>query len=79
MVHRSRCSSTGRSLTRADAAVIKGMLERGDPQHDIAAWFGVNQGRISDVNNGKIFAGVKPAPKRVLPPEGPYGRSKDVA
>jgi hypothetical protein len=70
---RPRVPSTGRKLTDADAAVIKGMLLRGDPQHDIAAWFGVNPGRISDINTGKRFESVQPSVNSHLPPCGPYG------
>ena len=33
-----------------DAAVVKGMLLRGDRRHDIAAWFGVS-GRIAEIMN----------------------------
>src|SRR5947209_6399358 len=44
-----RARPSGRRLTETDAAVVKGMAERGDRHHDIAAWFGVNQGRIAEV------------------------------
>jgi hypothetical protein len=30
------------------------MVTRGDRHHDIAAWFGVNQGRIAEVNSGEL-------------------------
>jgi hypothetical protein len=39
-----RAQPSGITLSVADAALIKGMLRRGDRQHDIAAWFGVNGG-----------------------------------
>ena len=42
----SRANASGISLTAAHAALVKGMLKRGDRQHDIAAWFGVNGGRV---------------------------------
>ena len=58
-------------LTTADAAVVKAMLERGDRQSDIAAFFKVNAGRISEVNTGKAFVQVAPANDNV-PPPGPY-------
>lgn len=29
------------------------MLRKGDHQHDIAARFGLNQGRVSEINTGK--------------------------
>ena len=54
-----------------EAAVVKAMLARGDRQHDIAAWFGVNGGRIAEIARGKKFSWVKPA-ENDLPPPGPY-------
>ncbi len=59
------------SLTARDAAIIKGMLKRGDKQHDIAAYFGVNSGRISEINTGAKFTAVKALPSEHLPPPGP--------
>lgn len=58
--------------TEADASIVKGMLDRGDRQHDIAAWFGVNAGRIADIKTGAKFPDVPPAPAHALPPPGPY-------
>lgn len=58
-------------LNAADAAIVKAMLARGDRQSDIAAYFRVNGGRISEINTGKKFAGVAPANDN-LPPRGPY-------
>ena len=51
----SRAEPSGISLSEAEAAIVKGMLARGDRQHDIAAWFGVNSGRIANVANGSKF------------------------
>jgi hypothetical protein len=59
-----------------DAALIKGMLLRGDPQHHIAAWFGFNPGRIAEVKLGRRHPDVPAAPPEMLPPPGPYGRDK---
>lgn len=59
-----------RLTTVTDAAIIKGMLKRGDNQHDIAAYFGVDSGRISETNTGKRYQGVAPAARHVLPPPG---------
>jgi hypothetical protein len=59
-------------LTGADAAIVKGMLVRGDKQHHIAAYFGVDSRAISHVKTSKTFAGVAPLPVEVLPPPGPY-------
>jgi hypothetical protein len=60
------------SLTEADAALVKGMLNRGDRHHDIAAFFGVNQGRIAEIKDGSRFPNVEAAPADELPPKGPY-------
>ena len=59
-------------LTARDAEIVKGMLARGDHQHHVAAWFGVDSRAISNVSTGKTFAGEKAAPPEQLPPPGPY-------
>lgn len=58
----------------AQAAIIKGMLRRGDRQQYIVAWFGgvFNPGRVSAIKTGRKFADVVPAPETELPPPGPY-------
>lgn len=63
---------SARRLTAGDAAVIKGMLARGDLQSDIAAWFRCNGGRISEINTGKTFCDILAVPVDKLPPPGPY-------
>ena len=60
------------ALTEAEAALIKGMLRRGDRQQDIAAWFRCNSGRIAEINKGWRHPKVKAAPAALLPPPGPY-------
>lgn len=69
---RRRARSSGVQLTAEDAAQVKGMLARGDRQHDIASWFGVNGGRIAEIAIGNTFGGVQAAPANSLPPGGPY-------
>lgn len=69
---RPRAESSGVKLSGADAALVKGMLKRGDRQHDIAAWFGVNGGRIAEIATGHTFHWIDPADADDLPPEGPY-------
>lgn len=66
-----RAAKSGIHLTPHDAAIVKGMLARGDRQHDIAAWFGVNGGRIAEVSTGQTFPHVD-AIKDGLPSPGPY-------
>jgi hypothetical protein len=75
---RMRALPSGISLTAADAAIIKGMLRRGDRQHDIAAWFGVNGGRVAEIANGYRFSEVEAAPGEQLPPPGPYPRAREA-
>lgn len=73
-----RAEPSGISLTEIDASIVKGMLARGDRQHDIAAWFGVNGGRIGDISTGAKFPSVAVAPPEVLPPPGPYLTGRDA-
>ncbi len=73
-----RAISSGVSLTSADAAVAKGMLFRGDRQHDIASWFGVNSGRIAKIATGHRFGEVVAASRDELPPQGPYPHAREA-
>ncbi len=70
MVRRAELS--GVVLDNDDAAIVKGMLARGDRQHDVAAWFGVNGGRIAEIATGAKFNTVGAATASDLPPPGPY-------
>lgn len=67
-------------LTEEDAAIIKGMLARGDKQQWIVAWFGgdFNSGRMAEINTGQRFANVAPAPRSKLPPIGPYASGQSA-
>jgi hypothetical protein len=64
-------------LNQQEIATVKGMIARGDRQHDIAAYFGVNGGRIGEISTGHTGAAVEAAETNTLPPPGPYlaGRS----
>jgi hypothetical protein len=64
-------SKTDPSLQTTDIPLIKGMLARGDRQSDIAAFFGVNSGRIAEIHTGKRFPEASTAIDG-LPPPGPY-------
>ncbi|MBD9387828.1 hypothetical protein IB237_11635 [Agrobacterium sp. AGB01] len=55
-----------------DAKIMIGMVARGDDQHNVAAWFGENQGRVADALSGK-YGTTDAAPKNELPPSGPPG------
>jgi hypothetical protein len=65
------------ALSEGEIATVKGMLVRGDRQHDIAAYFGVNGGRIAEISTGQTGSNVAAAAADDLPPAGPYmaGRS----
>ncbi|MGE4251300.1 MAG: hypothetical protein AB7F09_18085 [Parvibaculaceae bacterium] len=76
MTHRAEPS--GIRLTERDAAIVKAMLVRGDRQHDIAAWFGVNGGRIGEIASGRAFASVQADSGANLPPPGPYPNGRDA-
>jgi len=56
------------SLTPEQASIVKGMLKRGDAQHDIAAHFYVNPGRVAEVKMGYKHVDVPVAPLDKLPP-----------
>lgn len=67
------------AFTFRDTQTVKGMLARGDKQHDIASYFGVNGGRIAEVATGKCdYPSAPPAPAEKLPPPGPYVGAKTV-
>ena len=73
-----RAQASGVTLNEQDAALIKGMLRRGDRQHDIAAWFGVNGGRIAEIATGTRFTEVECADAELLPPVGPYPKASQA-
>lgn len=64
--------ASGIILTNKSTSIVLGMVARGDRDHDIAAWFGVNQGRIAEVKAGE-FGNLTAAPPNELPPKGPPG------
>lgn len=55
------------ALNEEQASLVKGLLARGDKQHDIASFFGENAGRIADIATGKKFPEVQAAPRKDLP------------
>ncbi|MBV9158844.1 MAG: hypothetical protein JO097_21470 [Acidobacteriaceae bacterium] len=64
--------ASGYTLGKADVPIVLGMAARGDRNHDIAAWFGVNQGRIAEAKEGK-YGNPAAAPQNALPPSGAPG------
>ena len=53
-----RFRSRSNRLTKEMAAKIRALRLAGMMQHDIAAHFGINQGRVSEVLNGKRYPDV---------------------
>ena len=60
------------SFTNREAAIVLGMVNRGDKRHDIAAWFGENQARIAEIEQGS-HGSIAAAPASDLPPKGAAG------
>ena len=53
--------ATLKDLSRAEIAVIKARILRGDKYEDIASSYRLNQGRIADLKFGRVCADIKPA------------------
>lgn len=68
----ARAERSGRWVRKADIPLILGMVARGDRRHDIAAWFGLNQGRIAEIEEGK-HGSAPLADATDLPPSGSPG------
>jgi hypothetical protein len=48
-------------LSKAEVAIIKARIIRGDRYADIASDYRLNQGRLADLKFGRICADVEPA------------------
>jgi hypothetical protein len=70
--HMARADASGFRVSAADIPIIIGMINRGDRRHDIAAWFGLNQGRIKNTQDGK-YGPPHTTAGLTLPPKGPPG------
>lgn len=67
------------TFTYRETQIVKGMLARGDKQHDIASYFGVNGGRVAEVATGNCdYPNALAADESNLPPPGPYVGAKTV-
>jgi hypothetical protein len=74
----SRAEPSGISLPEVEAAIVKGMIVGSDRQHDIAAWFEVNSGRIADISTGRRFAKVSTEAADKSPPPDPHLAGRDA-
>ena len=68
----AKAQRSGITVNPSDVPLILGMVARGDRRHDIAAWFGLNQGRIKEVEDGK-HGTPSMAAASSLPPSGSPG------
>src|SRR5437868_11519715 len=69
----NKAPASGISLGYRETCVVKGTLARGDRQHDIASYFGVNGGRIGEIASGdNAYPNAQPTSEADLPPPGPY-------
>lgn len=68
----AKARRSGIHVQDADVPLILAMSARGDRKHDIAAWFGLNQGRIAEVENGD-YGMPQLARENELPPSGSPG------
>ena len=76
----AKSNSSGITVSPRDVPTIIGMVARGDRRHDIAAWFGLNQGRVKETEDGKYGppqakAGSKLPPKGAPGPKGRHLRA----
>lgn len=65
-------------LSLETAALIKGMLARGDSIEDIAVWFGLSFHIVHGVQSGALHPFLAPAPCHALPLPGPYPHASSV-
>ena len=68
----AKARRSGIVVTSADVPLILAMVARGDRRHDVGAWFGLNQGRIKEVEDGD-YGSPAAAPPDQLPPSGSPG------
>lgn len=68
----SRAPVSGYAVTKSNLPLILAMIDRGDRKHDIAAWFGLNQGRIKQAKDG-YYGTPSLAARSKLPPAGSPG------
>jgi hypothetical protein len=54
-------------LNNQEISMVKGMLARGDKQHDIAAFFKINGGRVAEIATGRQGSGIKAMQTELLP------------
>lgn len=66
----------GQTLTEDEIGMVKRARLSGYVNHEIAAYFGVNQGRIAEVNTQEVGAHVEPASMLPIDFPAPVRRAK---
>lgn len=51
----------GQTLTESEISIVKRARDLRYVNHEIAAYFGINQGRIAEINTGEVGGHVRPA------------------
>jgi hypothetical protein len=74
----ARARRSGIVVTPGIVPLFLAMVARGDRRHDVGAWFGLNQGRVREVERGDYGLPAL-APANQLPPSGSPGpRARDL-
>ena len=68
----TKARRSGITVQPEDVPIILAMVARRDRRHDVAAWFGLNQGRIKEVEDGR-YGSPAIASAESLPPSGSPG------
>ena len=50
-----------KNLSKAEIAIIKARILRGDQYVEIASDYRINQGRIADLKFGRLYPEIRPA------------------
>lgn len=74
----SKASRSGYTVNDTDVPIILGMIARGDRRHDVAAWFGLNQGRIKEVEDGKHGNPAAASSHQLLPSGSPGPKAQEL-
>lgn len=74
----AKAPASGYQVNQADVPLILAMIARGDRKHDVAAWFGLNQGRIKEVEDGRHGNPAMASEETLPPPGSPGPRAREL-
>jgi hypothetical protein len=69
----TKASASGYQVIPSDVPKMAAMLARGDREHDVAAWYGLNSARIQEVKRGEHGPLTIAPADTELPPAGSPG------